>query len=286
MINRIDIKFSNLRNKKEGALITYVPLIDKELTFSLEIADMFIEAGSDILEVGLPTGFPWMDGKIMQRHHKHAIINNLDFEIAFSLLQKIRERYPLVPLVPMAFYSGVWEYGVQDFVFRLIDVNVDAVDSPDYPYFYLNDSHTYKKKLENNGIYFINPIDDATVKGYQDKSSFQAKLFHEFLENSKGFIFLMTTPGGISGAFGQVKWKSIGEASDILNRLKSEKKINLPVVAVCGISSPKEIYEILSKTRVDGVMVGSAISERILRGEKLERVEKEVKLLKAATILS
>lgn len=282
-MNRLDKMFSELREKKEKALMCYVPVVDKELNYSLEIADMYIEAGVDIIQVGLPTEFPWMDGNIMQLHHKYAISHDFDFSLAFNLISLIREKYPLKPLIPMAFYSGVWADGIENFVKRLVESEVDAVDSPDYPYFYLHDVHEYRKKAEEKGIYCINPIDDATIKKHEMKNSFQSKLLSNFIQNSKGFIFLMATPGGISGAFGQVKWKGIKEASEILDQIMKNESKKIPVLAVCGISSPKEVFEITNNTKVDGVMVGSGISRRILKKEKLEKIEKEVKRFKLAT---
>jgi tryptophan synthase alpha chain len=284
-VNRLDKVFSELMNKKEGALMAYIPVMDRELTYSLEVADMFVEAGVDIIQVGLPTEFPWMDGNIIQKYHKYAISQGFGLDLALNLVQLIRERYPLKPLVPMAFYSEVWAYGIEDFVKHLIESEVDAVDSPDYPYFYLQDKHEYRKRLEEKGIYCINPIDDDTVKRYETENSFQRMLLFDFIKNSKGFIFLMATPGGISGAFGKVKWEGIKEASEKLDQVMKNNGKKIPVLAVCGISNPKEVFEILNNTKVNGVMVGSAIVRKILQKEKLEQIERDVKNFKLATII-
>jgi tryptophan synthase alpha subunit len=74
-------------------------------------------------------------------------------------------------------------------------------------------------------------------------------------------------------------------ACERIRRIEEKYGVNTPIIIVCGISTPEQIYDSLRVVGADGVMLGSAVSKRLQAGESLEKVEPFVKSLKDATRL-
>ena len=65
--------------------------------------------------------------------------------------------------------------------------------------------------------------------------------------------------------------------------LEENLAVATPIIVVCGISTPEQVRGSLHEVGADGVMLGSAVSQRLQAGEPLERIQPFVAELKAAT---
>ena len=73
-MNKIDLKFKELREKNEKALIPFIALGDKSLDETVEIAQVLEKAGADIVELGIPFSDPLADGPIIQDAYHRACL--------------------------------------------------------------------------------------------------------------------------------------------------------------------------------------------------------------------
>jgi tryptophan synthase alpha chain len=105
--SRIRAAFERAAHEGRAALIPYVVGGYPDAETSFEIAVAAIDAGADILEVGLPYSDPLADGATLQRASAVALRAGTTRESSIRLLQRIASARPDVPLVPMAYANQV-----------------------------------------------------------------------------------------------------------------------------------------------------------------------------------
>ncbi|MDE7062372.1 MAG: tryptophan synthase subunit alpha, partial [Lachnospiraceae bacterium] len=70
-MNRLDRHFRRQRELGKGVLITYFPIGEPKYD-TLELAETYIENGSDLFEIGLPVPDPFADGKAVSDSMKRV----------------------------------------------------------------------------------------------------------------------------------------------------------------------------------------------------------------------
>ena len=86
MKNRIDIKFDELRNKNQKALITFITSGDPNQKLSKKILDVLRLGKIDIIEIGFPFSDPMADGPTIQKSSQRAIISGSNLDSTFDLV--------------------------------------------------------------------------------------------------------------------------------------------------------------------------------------------------------
>ena len=283
MQNQMDKVFNELRNKKEGALIPLAPGDKYPFSHTLELVDMFSRVGSDILEIAIPTRFPWMEGKAMQIHQLEALQDSVHAEDSFGVMEAAHKAHPDLPLVTINFMGPAFTYGTHNYAVSCKKAGIVGADVPDYPYVVGNDHEGFGKDLLDNGVHFIVDITMDVATAPEGTPKYQ--LLEKLISKSSGFLFLIAQPGGISGAKDKLPADELTPACERIRRIEEKYGVNTPIIIVCGISTPEQIYDSLRVVGADGVMLGSAVSKRLQAGESLEKVEPFVKSLKDATRL-
>jgi tryptophan synthase alpha chain len=100
---RIAAAFAHARAAGRAALIPYVVAGYPDAGTSLEIACAAIDAGADLLEVGLPYSDPLADGATLQRASQAALAAGAGFDASLALVARIAAARPDVPLVAMGY---------------------------------------------------------------------------------------------------------------------------------------------------------------------------------------
>jgi tryptophan synthase alpha chain len=104
---RIGAAFAAARKEGRTALVPYVVAGYPDLDTSYEAALACIDAGADVLEVGLPYSDPLADGATLQRASSVALQAGATFDRSIELVRRIAESRPRVPLVPMCYANQV-----------------------------------------------------------------------------------------------------------------------------------------------------------------------------------
>lgn len=281
MVNRLDTTFGRLRSNNEGALIPLSPGDKAPFETSMEIIDMLAEIGSDALEIAIPTRFPWMEGKAMQIHQLEAIEQGVGPADSFKLMEKAREKYPDLALVTINFMGPVLTYGQTNYVSGCKRASMDGVDIPDYPYVSRHDPLAFGTELIKNHVYFI--VDVTTELALAREGTPEYKLLCSLIQKSGGFLFMIAQAGGVSGTKDTLPVDTLKPAIERVKQLEEKYVVQTPVIVVCGISTPEQVYDSIRVVGADGVMLGSAISKRLQAGESLEHIQPFAKMLKDAT---
>ncbi len=102
---RLHAAFARAGHDRRVAFVPYVVAGYPDAATSLDVALAAIDAGADVMELGLPYSDPLADGTTLQRASAVALRNGATFERSLDLLRAIHEARPDTPLVPMAYVN-------------------------------------------------------------------------------------------------------------------------------------------------------------------------------------
>ncbi len=278
-MNRIDRMFKDLEDREEAALMCYLPSIGPDFERSLEVIDAFVEGGVDMIELSVPGGSPWLDGAPMQTHHKQSRDTHIDAEKAFELAKRVRERYPQLPILPMAYFAAVVRTGMEKFIEFASESGVDGIELPDYPSYSASDPHGFHSGIRSAGIYNINFCDGISLA---PKGSPNYALLKVIATDVDGFLFLTATPG-VTGGQGDVAVEHLSQAVHSIRTLQQEANRPKPILVGFGLAKPEHVRQVVQQVGADAVVVGSAVSRLINQGESAETIRNFVAELKQAT---
>jgi tryptophan synthase alpha chain len=237
-LTRLDEKILSLKNASKKALVAYLVAGDPDLDSTLELMHGFVDAGVDILEVGVPFTDPIAEGPIIQAAHDRALKNNTSLTKIFKLVKKFREKNVDTPVILMG-YINTFLANIKALEESYVSGS-DAVLIVDIP----GESDLKNIGIKNTNLASISLIAPTTSK---DRIS-------KICDNSSGFIYYVTLRG-VTGSSNL----NISEAESNINFIRSQT--SLPVFAGFGIKTPDDASS-LSKLS-DGVVIGSSLVEMI-----------------------
>jgi tryptophan synthase alpha chain len=251
----ISERFSELRGRKEGALICYIMAGDPSADSTGGFVKALATGGADIIELGFPFSDPVADGPTIQAAGQRALACGMDVQRYFELVKSLDVR---IPLVCMTYYNPVFRYGVEKFVKGAAEAGISGLIIPDIP---VEEAADLKNSCEKHGldlIFLVAPTTtDARIK--------------KILKRGSGFLYLVSRLG-VTGAREDVS----SSTKDLLSRVETE----MPKAVGFGISTGIQAEEVRT-AGADAVIVGSAFVRIIEEGkdvnEKLEALARELK---------
>jgi tryptophan synthase alpha chain len=246
--------------KSRPALVTYVTCGDPDLRTTRDVALAAIDAGAEVVELGVPFSDPVADGPVIQRASERALKNGVTLEQVLTLASEIR-RESDAGLIVFTYFNPVLRMGIEKFAARADEVGVDGALITDLPVEeaceYL--SHMRKKNLAT--IFLAAPTStDARLKSIAKASS--------------GFVYAVSRTG-VTGARKELS----EDAQKLVRRLRKFTK--LPIAVGFGISAAEQFAAV--GEYADAAVVGSAIVQVIERspGTEAEAVAEFIKQLLA-----
>ncbi len=220
-------------NKK--AFIGFVTGGDPTLDKSLEFILSMVEAGADLIEIGIPFSDPIAEGPVIQEANIRALAVNTDTESIFRLVTMVREKSE-VPLVLLTYVNPVFKYGYERFFARCKEAGVDGIIMPDLP---------YEEKGELADIAEVHGIDVISLIAPTSNARIQM-----IAKEAKGFLYVVSSMG-VTG----VRQEISVNLDEILPQIRAVSDI--PAAVGFGVSTPEQAERIAATA--DGVIVGSAI---------------------------
>jgi tryptophan synthase alpha chain len=261
-MSRIAECFAGLRGRGERALIPFVTAGDPDLGTTEALVLAMAEAGADLVELGVPFSDPIADGPTIQRATERALARGTSLRRVLELVKRLRSRTPL-PLVLMGSANPFYAMGARRFVEAAAEAGADGVIVPDLPPEEGADLYGAAAEAGLDGVLLAAP------------TTTPARL-RMLAERSRGFLYFVSLTG-VTGARAEL-------AADLESRVRSARALcPLPVCVGFGVSTPEHAAAI--GRYADGVVVGSAIVERIERAatpdEAVDSVARFVAALKA-----
>src|SRR4051795_12103129 len=99
----------------KNSLIVYLTIGDPSLDVSLEVALAAIDAGADMIELGVPFSDPLADGRVIQRASERALKNNTSLRQVIDLGSEIRRQRPNTGLIIFSYLNPILRMGVDRF---------------------------------------------------------------------------------------------------------------------------------------------------------------------------
>lgn len=132
-MSRIQARFEVLRKAKRKALIPYITAGDPSPALTVPLMRGLVEAGCDILELGVPFSDPMADGPVNQRSSERALKQGVSLADVLGLVRDFRHHNSQTPVVLMGYANPIEAMGVEKFVREAKAAGVDGVIVVDYP---------------------------------------------------------------------------------------------------------------------------------------------------------
>lgn len=149
MSRRYDAMFARLSAAGEGAFGAFVMLGDPGLEASAVILDLIVEAGADLIEVGIPFSDPIADGPVIQAAAQRALAQGVRQADCFALLAQFRGRHPEVPVGILTYANLVLAHGRKAFYRAAAQAGVDSVLIADVP---AMEAEPFVRRARDQGI--------------------------------------------------------------------------------------------------------------------------------------
>lgn len=256
-MTRIDAKFADLRVAGRKAFVAYVMAGDPDYETSLDIVKGLPGAGVDIIELGQPFTDPMADGPTIQLAGQRALEGGQTLDRTLQIARELRKSDDTTPIVLMGYYNPIYSRGVGRFLTEAKEAGIDGLIVVDLPPEEDDELCIPAQKAGLNFIRLATPTTDD-------------KRLPKVLTNTSGFLYYVSITG-ITGA-------ADAEAGDVgpeVRRIKAQT--DLPIIVGFGIKTPERSRAIAEVA--DGAVVGSAIVERIARGDSVADILAFVKTL-------
>jgi tryptophan synthase alpha chain len=235
-----------LNFKNKPALIAYVTCGDPDLDTSREIILSAIDAGADVIELGVPFSDPLADGPVIQRASERALKHGTSLQNVIDLAASIRKARAEAGLIVFSYLNPIVRYGMKRFAGAAKDAGIDGVLCTDMT---VEESAEYVQTMRGHGlatVFLAAPTSpDARLKCIADVSS--------------GFLYAVSRLG-VTGAQAQLS----ADAQGLVARIR--KFTNLPIAVGFGVSNAEQ-FRVVGEY-ADGVVIGSAIVSLIEREGK------------------
>ncbi|WP_299130201.1 tryptophan synthase subunit alpha [uncultured Amaricoccus sp.] len=258
-MTRIERRFAALRRDGRKAFVAFVMAGDPDFDTSLAIIRGLPAAGVDVIEMGMPFTDPMADGPAIQLAGQRALASGQTMDRTLAMVRAFREGDAETPIVLMGYYNPIYSRGVARFVEEAKVAGVDGLIVVDLP---PEEDDELCLPAQAAGLNFIRLATPTT----------DDRRLPTVLTNTSGFVYYVSITG-ITGS----ATATAGLVGPEVARIKAAT--DLPVCVGFGIRTPAAAAEIAAVA--DGAVVGSAIVERIGRGDDPETVLAFVEALAA-----
>lgn len=127
------MRFEILHKAGRKALIPYITAGDPSPSMTVPLMRALVEAGADVIELGVPFSDPMADGPVNQRSSERALRQGVGLGNVLEMVREFRRTNSQMPLVLMGYANPIEAMGVENFVRGAADAGVDGVIVVDYP---------------------------------------------------------------------------------------------------------------------------------------------------------
>ena len=240
-MSRLATRFRELREERRAALVPFVTAGDPDPDVTRRLLPRLVEAGADLIELGVPFSDPMADGPVIQRAGERALAAGMSLAGVLDIVREFRAADPTTAVVLMGYLNPILAMGEERFAAEAAAVGVDGVIVVDMP---PEEGDPLLAALRGVGI---DPVFLLSPTTSMDR-------MRRIAREATGFLYYVSLKG-ITGA-GHLDTGAVGEA---LARVRTVS--DLPVGVGFGIADGGSARRIA--TVADAVVVGSAIVRRV-----------------------
>jgi tryptophan synthase alpha chain len=250
-VSRLGDTFARLRSERRKALVIYLTAGDPDHETSVRLVRAALDAGADVVEVGVPWSDPSADGPAIQAAMLRALAGGGGMGRALELTRAVRQTHPQAGIVLFGYANPIVVMGPEAFAGRAHAAGADAVLCVDYPPD--EDSHL-TSALKGKGLDFI-PLLAPTSTPQRVSAAAHA---------ASGFIYYVSFTG-ITGA----ALTDLAGPRTQVEAIRAATGGRIPVVVGFGIKTPEHARGVAAFA--DGVVVGSAAVQLVQKAVEAKR---------------
>jgi tryptophan synthase alpha chain len=242
---RITRRFAELREAGELGIIAYITAGDPSLDATLQFVLALAEAGTDVIELGLPFSDPLADGPTIQRASERALKAGTTLSGVLDLVRRIRKTSQ-VPIVLFGYYNPIFQMGLERFAAAASSAGADGVLVVDLT---PEESAEYRRILASHHL-------DAIFLGAPTSTDERLAIVASC---SSGFLYLVSRTG-VTGAK-----DALPDDLPALVR-RARRATQLPIAVGFGLSLPTHVSVLGGLA--DAAVIGSALVSEIERATR------------------
>jgi tryptophan synthase alpha chain len=240
-MSRIKTTFDRLASEGRKALIPFITAGDPDAALTLPLMHTLVDAGADIIELGVPFSDPMADGPTIQRASERALAKGMTLRKVLELVLAFRANNTETPIVLMGYANPIEAMGLDKFAAAAAKAGVDGVLVVDYPPEEAAAFGTAMKAQGMDPIFLLAPTSTAAR-------------IAQVAEVASGYVYYVSL-AGVTGS-GALNIEAVAERLPLIR-----EKTGLPVGVGFGIRDAATAARIAGIA--DAVVVGSRIIEEI-----------------------
>ena len=240
-MSRIQGRFQALARDKRKALIPYITAGDPHPSLTVPLMRALVEAGADILELGVPFSDPMADGPVVQRAGERALKHGVGLSDVLRLVAEFRKSDNATPIVLMGYANPIEAMGVEKFVAAAKAADIDGVIVVDYP---PEECLEFCALMKRNGVDPIFLLAPTSTK----------KRIDEVARSGSGYLYYVSLRG-VTGASNI----DFSEITDKIPAIRAATR--MPIGVGFGIRDAESARRIAESA--DAVVIGSRIIQEI-----------------------
>jgi len=254
-VSRLAATFEALSKSGRKALVPFITAGDPRPDFTLPMMHAMVEAGADVIELGVPFSDPMADGPVIQRASERALEHKMSLRRVLAIATEFRKTNQQTPVVLMGYVNPIEAMGYEDFANAAQRADIDGVLTVDLPPEEAEDCVVLLKARDIDPIFLLAPNStDERIKKMDAAGS--------------GYLYYVSLKG-VTGA-GHL---NTDDVETKLNQIRANTR--LPVAIGFGVKDAQTAKTVAGLG--DGVVVGSALISKIEANlDDLERAKKEI----------
>jgi len=240
-MSRLPACFSRCRTAGRKALIPYVTAGDPDPGVTVSLMHAMVNAGADIIELGVPFSDPMAEGPVIQRAMERALEHDVTLDDVLGMVREFRQQDNETPVVLMGYLNPVEVKGYSEFAAAASEAGVDGVLVVDMPPEEAVDLVNALRARDLNMIFLVAPTTDT-------------QRIEAITRAGSGFVYYVSLKG-VTGA-GHLDIDAVKDRVSEIHKLTE-----LPVGVGFGIKDAASAAQIASIA--DAIVVGSALVRKV-----------------------
>ena len=253
-MSKLKNRIEEINNSGRKALSIFLTSGFPTIESFIDNTNKIIDAGADIIELGMPFSDPLADGGVIQQSSQIALQNGITQKQTFKFAEEIKKRND-IPLILMGYANTLQKYGKEQFEQDAVNAGVDGLIIPDVPLEEFDD--------------FFSPFSDKLDKILLTTPTSSKDRIMSLDNISNGFLYCVSVTGttGVRDGFDKTITENLNTTYQIVNKNK--------MLIGFGISKPENIKQL--SPYADGFIIGSAI----IKSLQNDGIDASVELVKS-----
>ena len=248
MSQRIQDCFETAKNVNRKVLIPFITAGDPDPAGTVTVMHALVDAGADLIELGVPFSDPMADGPVIQLASERAIEKGIGLEQVLRMVEDFRQTNMTTPVILMGYMNPIERYGRKQFPMDAVNAGVDGLLLVDCP---PEERHVLGDAMDESGLDGICLIAPTTTR----------ERVEAIASVAGGFIYYVSLKG-ITGS-GQLDAPELSEPV-----MQIREFSDLPVAVGFGIKNAEMAVNVAA--HADAVVIGSALVEALSVAENPE----------------